>query len=188
MLKVISFYTDDWKYSEYARDLITDCERLNLTHRIEPRKNTGSYSKNTCVKPHFIRECLESETDDLLWVDVDGSILKYPSILSTLSMSHDIGAKKRIDRSQDLSWHVGTLWLNNNPMVKEFVNSWCEIHTSTDDRSFDVAFKKAKNIRFYDIPPEYFFIHKKNHPIPPDTVILHRISSGPQKLKEKYGK
>jgi len=188
MIKVISFFTEDWKYSEYAQSLVNDCERLGLPYRIEPRKNTGSYSKNTRIKPYFIRDCLMSETDNLLWVDVDGSILRYPDFLLSLHGDSDIGAKKRIDHSQDLAWHVGTLWFNNNDATRGFVDCWCDFHASTDDRSFDMATKKY-DVRIRDIPPEYFFIQRKtSDKVPPDTVILHRISSGEQKLSEKYGK
>ena len=190
MTKVISFFTEDWKYPEYAENLKQDCEKLGLEYRIEHRKNTGSYSKNTAIKPFYIKECLMSEQEPLLWIDVDASILKYPSVVDTFVNKYDIAVKKRVNQGHDLVWHVGTIWLNNNDATKEFVDSWSRAGASTDDRSFDLAYRRyADSIRIVDLPAEYFFIHTRHvAEIPRDTVIMHRISNGEQKLNEKYKK
>jgi hypothetical protein len=190
MTKVISFFTEDWKYPEYAENLKQDCEKLGLEYRIEHRKNTGSYSKNTAIKPFYIKECLMSEQEPLLWIDVDASILKYPSVVDTFVNKYDIAVKKRVNQDHDLAWHVGTIWLNNNDATKEFVDFWSRAGASTDDRSFDLAYRRyADSIRIVDLPAEYFFIHTRHvAEIPRDTVIMHRISNGEQKLNEKYKK
>ena len=53
---VVSFYTPDWKYPEYAQSLIKDCVRLGLDYSIESKPSTSTYVGNCNLKPYFIRE------------------------------------------------------------------------------------------------------------------------------------
>jgi len=187
-LTVISFYTPNWEYPTHAERLRQECRRLRLNHVIEQRTTTGSYLRNCCLKPGFISECMASFSGPLLWVDVDASIFHVPTFFQSLPPSTDIAAKQRADTS-DLVWHVGTIWFQNNNTTREFVDTWRSIGTSTDERSFNVTCAKMKDrLNIADIPPAYFQIQQRSAPVLPETVILHRISSSPEKLSEKRKK
>lgn len=184
-LKIISFYTPDWQYPAHARRLERECNDLGLPCVIEARPNTGSYTANSRIKPQFIWEVMHAEPGPFLWVDVDGSILQHPDVAMTWR-DHDIGAKSR-PPDHPLRWHVGTLWIDTTPAAFEFVDHWRQHNQGTDDNNFTSTYHALGNqTRIFDLPPEYFWLQYKSHDQPPkDTVIMHRLSAGDQKQREK---
>lgn len=179
MFTVISFYTKDWLYKKHAMRLMADCRRLDLPFSIEERQSTGSYLKNTCIKPFFIREKLRELQSPVLWVDCDGSIIKEPSFFYGLDC--DFAARKKPENC-NRTWHVGTMWFNYNVNVMNFIDAWCRNTGKLSDESALEETWREVNINGANIPPEYFEIIKT---YPSDkAVIAHRISSGPSKIKE----
>lgn len=186
--RIISFYTQDWEYPQHARRLSQECTALGLQHRIDCRSSTGSYLGNTCMKSQFVRECLDQETDPLLWIDVDGSIYRHPRELESLD-GYDMAARRRRQVNEyGYAWHVGTLWFAPTPATREFVRIWSEHSTGTDENRFQEAWRQMQDrIRIYELPEQYFFIYNSTnrHNLPLDTVIAHRISRSDMKLREK---
>jgi hypothetical protein len=186
-LTVISFFTPDWKYPEYAKSLEQDCERLGLTHHIESVPSLGAYTKNCNIKPDFIRSQLQHLKSPVLWMDVDGSILKCPDILLEKNLqNYDIAGNRPSNNKERI--HVGSIWFNYTKATLGFLDSWCEtVHHSIDDAALNGVWNIFKNnLAMLELPPEYFFIHKRSKdPIPPDTVILHRLSASDLKIQYK---
>jgi hypothetical protein len=185
---VISFYTNDWLYPEHAAHLRADCERLGLAHRIEIRPSTNRYVGNCQIKPFFVRECLQDLSAPVFWMDVDGSILREPTLLAEdLNQDHDFVANQPAQQPHRI--HVGSMLLNYTDTMREFVDAWCETiirRRPLDDAAFNVVWDDRRHtLRTRLLPSQYFFIHKNPHAaIPPDTVILHRLSRS--ELKQRY--
>jgi hypothetical protein len=177
---IVSFFTKDWEYPEHGRRLKKECADLGLDSHIVELKSTGSYIKNCCMKPFFLRTCLQTFNRPVLWIDVDGSILKKPDFF--LDTEWDFQAK-RMGPHRKRIYHVGTIWINNTPKALEFVDKWCEkTGDMTDESSLDQTLKSQEwDFRHRDIPPEYFVIAKRPSP---EAVIFHRISSGQSKQQE----
>lgn len=177
---VVSFFTKDWEYSQHATRLREECKQLGLDSYIVEVESTGSYIKNCCIKPFFLRNCLKTFNRPILWIDVDGSIYKKPDYF--LDTNWDFQAKK-MPKSRSRIYHVGTIWINNTPQALEFLDKWCEkTGDMTDESSLDQTLKsKDWDLRHRDIPPEYFVIGLKTE----ETVILHRLSRGESKRKER---
>jgi len=181
---LISFYTNDWKYPQHAKRLKTECQLLKINNVIEELSSTGSYLKNTCLKPKFILDKLNEIKAPVLWVDVDGSILKYPSFFEDLE-GFDFAARLMPDERKR-TWHVGTMWFNYTPQMIEFIEHWIDnTGKLSDESALDKTWKDwGYLINDKNIPEEYFYIEQKGKHTPKDTVILHRISSGEVKKKE----
>lgn len=191
---IISFYTPDWLYPKHAARLKRECQRLNLRYRIEPRKSAGGYLQNTCIKPYFIREMLKSSKRPVLWIDVDGSILKRPIFCENLSV--DFAARKMPIYRKKI-WHVGTMFFNYSANALNLVDRWCEEAGSwSDETALDNVwkrdlekevlseddFEKTLDLTFTEIPRTYFELARKASYKPTSqTVIYHRISNGPSK-------
>lgn len=186
---IVSFYTDNWQYPQYAHDLSVDCQRLGLEYNIQRKEDTGDYIKNTSLKANFIRDCLLQFQRPLLWIDVDGSLLQKPEFCRDLDPTAIDMAARRHQTIKDRAWHVGTLWFNYNARVLEFVNTWCQhAITGTDEHAFDQAWQSHHQALTASELPETYFIVETRHMIdpPPDTVILHRLSKSPDKMRRKY--
>ena len=182
---LISFYTKDWFYPEHALRLAEECDNLKIEHVIEELQSTGSYLKNTCLKPAFILEKLLELNSPVLWVDVDGSVLKFPTLMNQIQPRADFAAK-RMAPERSRTWHVGTMWFNNTPATIEFLKKWIEnVGNISDESALEKTWQDHGHLlRTYDLPSEYFHISRKTHTIPTGTVITHRISDGVSKRSE----
>lgn len=178
---IISFFTPDWEYEAHSKRLIKECDSLGLEHRIERRESRGGYIQNSCIKPFYIRECLQEAKRPVLWVDVDGSIFKPPVFF--LSGDFDFQARKMDPKYRRRTWHVGTMWFNYTPAMLEFIEAWCNrTGDMTDESALDQTWKARDwGLRTREVPPGYFFILREGRPIPTTTVIAHRLSKGESK-------
>jgi hypothetical protein len=184
---VISFFTSDWLYPEYAKLLENDCKKLGLKYCIKPFPSLGEYTKNCNIKPSFILDQLSNLKSPVLWMDVDGSLLKRPEILFDNNIEkYDIAGNRPFNNKERI--HVGSIWFNYTNKTLEFLKMWDETaQSSIDDAAFNKVWNKFKNdLSMLDLPSDYFFIHKNDTDIiPSETVILHRLSSSDLKWKYK---
>lgn len=183
---IISFYTDDWTYADHARRMKDDCQRLNLECYIEQRESTRDYIRNTAIKPIFVKQCLEKFQRSVLWVDVDGLMLKkFPlSDLTEDFAACEYRNKKNLDRD----WSVCMLWFNYTPGSLLLVNEWCNnAHSGTDEAAFDVAWKKLKHqVTVHKLPDHYIFSKwRSSLVVPDDTVFCNQLSQFEDKMRRK---
>ena len=188
-LKIISFYTPDWEYPRYADLLRRDCDRLGLDHHIVEKPSTNSYVKNCQIKAFFIRDTLEEFRCPVLWIDADGSLIRSPELLMSPDiLDHDIAGNHPKDAPHRV--HVGSIWFNYTNNTRKFVDTWCggiERKNPLDDAAFNGTWDLMKNeIKFFALPPAYFYI-LKNHddPVPNDVYIVHRLSKSDLKWAYK---
>lgn len=179
---IVSFYTDDWKYPAYAALLKRQCDDLGLEHHIEMLPSAGNYLKNTCMKPQFIRDCLEMNRP-ILWIDVDGAILKPPVFFDGLDADF---AAMRMNRERKRTWHVGTMFFRPSDTVRAFVDAWsANSGECSDESALEFTLRQQDwGLKTSDIPPEYFEIEAGRYRPTEKTVIYHRISSGESKKQQ----
>lgn len=187
---IISYFTNDWEYPKYAREMIEQCESLGLEHRIVERPTQNSYLKNCRMKPTFIKESLNILQRPVLWIDVDGCILQRPKFFTNLDA--DFAAKK-MKKERARTWHVGTMWFNYNEKTMAFIDKWIEYteNSCSDEEGLDRYWNKEnhESLITMDIPENYFIILTKHNKTPPkNSVICHRISTGADKMKSKRKK
>lgn len=181
MTTLISFYTPDWKYPHHAERLKRECEALGVPYKIEELKSTGSYLRNTCLKPQYILDCLKELKSPVLWVDVDASLLRREMFY----IQADFAARP-MSPDRDRTWHVGTMWFNYTPAMIEFLEKWIE---NTGNLSDESALEKTWQdhgflIETCHLPPEFFYIERKARKPSEGTIIMHRISDSAMKRRE----
>ena len=164
---VIAYYTQNTSYQDLAEKLKKSLQNFNLPYYIESIKDQGSWEKNTHYKAYFIKNCLETKEQNLLYVDVDAVFKQYPSLIDSLDC--DIAY-----RTQDFRWRKdealsGTIYLRNNDRVKRMVNRWIEINQKTpaermkpetwEQKNMQTAQREMSDVIYYNLPPEYTFIY-----------------------------
>lgn len=176
---LISFYTDDWRYPEYAAALKAQCDALAVPSHIERLPTTGSYLRNTCLKPRFILDCLNRFQQPVLWVDVDADLRDVPR----MDWRPADMAARPMPPERSRRWHVGTLWFDYNPRVLAFVQAWVDATGAlSDESSLDKVWRDNRcAIICTELPPEYFGLPGREVA---DTIISHRISNGDSKRQE----
>lgn len=191
---IISFYTDTWKYKEYAEALAQSCRKLGLNYYIKEIEDTGNWSENTRIKPFFIREAIRTLKRPVLWIDADGMIQNIPrELLLPLSVDF-LGRHQRIGPKR--TWHVGTMVFNYSDEVLTFVDKWCESVSgsiSSDEAAFETVWLKYHedmNISSEELPETYFKILYNQTLDKPESadIIAHRLSACPAKIRFKAEK
>lgn len=182
---VISFFTPDWKYPEYAKNLANDCTKLGLEFVIEPKDGTNSYVGNCNLKSNFIRDKLRELKRPVLWLDVDGSVLKIPNELNNLE-HYDIAGyanKQFLDRIS-----VNVLLFNYTSNTFAFLDTWCEyVHNSIDDGAFNRALDTHNSkITFELLPGEQVaLLTSRDVNIPVEACFINRLSASDLKWQYK---
>lgn len=163
---VIAYYTENTSYQNLSQNLKSSIQSFGLPHLIKPIKDLGSWEKNTHYKAQFIRECLDSQTQDLLYVDVDAVFKAYPQIFETLDC--DIAY-----RTENFRWRgdealSGTVYFRNNDLVKRMVDRWIRLNETTpaermkpetwEQKNMQRAQREFTDLVYYNLPPEYTFI------------------------------
>jgi len=184
---IISFFTSDWEYPEHAQRLESECRSLAIDSHIVEIESTGSYRKNCSKKPRFILEALEKFQRPLLWLDVDASIIRYPSALMTKDvLSYDIAAVRK--KPQFDFWYVNSLWFNYTPRTSAFVELWCQAANNVaDDGAFQAVYAKNKsNISLLALDPAmHMILSKDRSALDDDICFVHRTSRGQSKQEER---
>lgn len=183
---VISFYTNDWEYPQHAQRMTKDCQDLGLEYHIEQKESTRDYIRNTAIKPLFVRESLHRFQRPVLWVDVDGILLKDPGLSD---ISADFAACEYLNKQNlDRDWAVSVLWFNYSPGSLKLVDEWCaSIDHGTDEAAFDIAWKKLKGqVAVHQLPTHYLFSKwRASLTIPDDTVFCNQLSTFEDKMRRK---
>jgi len=183
-LTVVSFYTANWKYPDHAKRLRKECEALGLPCYIVELTDTGSWLSNTRLKSKFIYDTLHQLKSAILWIDVDGSIIKLPT---EIDFDADFAARLKPEGSTR-QWHVGTMFFNWTPKSIELVSKWHKCtEAGSDELAFENIWRTGWDGRSQNLPETYFHIQHGTKPVPRDTVIYHRLSQDTSK-KEFFKK
>lgn len=188
---IITYYTQNWEYARYAELMKRDCIRLGLEHYIVEKETTGSWIKNTTMKPSFILEALEEVKRPVLWIDADGSIMHKPALLNE-DYPHDFAARPT-PPNNPRQWHVGTMYFKYNERALEFLKTWIarmEVCKGTDELALDLMWKQngpaVQNISAGELPATYFEFLKHLHFKPAkSTIVCHRGSRDSDKMAMK---
>lgn len=174
MYTLISYYTDNWAYPEYARKLKGRCRELQISYRVKHLQDTGTWISNTRLKPQFIYETLLSKNTPILWVDVDSTLVQAPPV----DLSYDVGAvPKRVKTEK--TFFVSTIFINNTPKGIEFAKRWAECPIEgSDHMAMEHIWREGYDGKFWMMPEEY-----SNHKLTPETYIQIGLSSDPDKRR-----
>ena len=121
MIPVVTFYTPEYK--QEACELEKTCKLFNISCRLYPKSSKGSWVKNCAFKSYYIYEMLMTLKTDVLWLDSDSCIMKYPSLFDTIKEDFAIRAepgqrtKKPIGREpihlpQNWPQSIAPCWFN----------------------------------------------------------------------------
>lgn len=184
---IISYYTDDWEYPKYAKKMKEDCVRLGLKRYIVKKDSAGGWIANTRMKSTFIYETMMRLREPVLWIDVDGSLLKVPELLYGC-YPYDFAARPKPSFAMR-KWHVGTMYFNYTSASLWFLSEWCKMKAEEDESDEVLLDKLWKSneavrtgLRVAELPKTYFQMLNGTEPEPlRHTVIAHRASTGESK-------
>jgi hypothetical protein len=161
---IISHFTKNTPYEKEVVNLHKSLVKFNLEHHIQAINSLGSWRANSnwCITQ--IKNMLEKyPTRDILRVDCDAVIQKYPSLFTSRKFKADVAAviwenSKMCPGGELLG---GTMFFANNKGTRELVNAWALQNKKTPlKRNGDMLFDLLKNqykdiVQFEKLPLSY---------------------------------
>ena len=128
---VVSYYTDNSDYPEFAKNLKENLDNLNIKHHIPLLENNFNRNKNMSLRWNLLNDCMEKFDEPLLWIDVDSEVLKgdeFKKFYTHCTENYDFVAGDKLNKPNlilDYNWtpdditHIESL--NNDGA---YINFW----------------------------------------------------------------
>jgi hypothetical protein len=194
----ISYYTKNTPYEKVMKKyLLPTLKKFKLPYDIEGIINLGSWQKNTHIKAKFIKKMLLKHKQPVIFLDADATIEREPVLFETLK-DYDIAVHyfdwmkfwRGVKNSPKRETLSGTMYLNYNKNVLNFLDKWIEINdknTRWEQKNMKEALAICGNkLKIYDLPIQYVAIIKFNGKVPnyiKNPVIIHHQASRKYKRK-----
>lgn len=199
-MDVISFYTGEGAYRDFAEKLRRSCERLGITPHIEQVESTGVWARNNAKKPGFMQRKLLELKRPVIWCDADCEVCQYPVLLDKPAFDFAVynWAADPKEDVPDQSCRVlkctsGVLLFNYTPPALQLMYQWVEAckrePTIPDDTVLDMVWMRWRGpkIRSYWLPREYNRMDTRWPHVPPVINHVYRdgaIFTGAQTLEK----
>lgn len=124
---VVSFYTSP-EYKALAEHMAGSVHKFGLEVEVDEVVTRGSWLKNVQYKPEYMLEKLVENKRDILWMDADAIMARYPDLFD--NFDGDIGVhyleweKYSNGRRKQRELLTGTVYLRYNPDVIAFMKAW----------------------------------------------------------------
>ncbi len=204
MMRIISYYTKNTLYEEVFNNYLKpSLDKFNLTYDVEAIENKGNWYKNTAYKATCIKKMLNKYKSDIIYIDVDAKIVKFPQLLFEIPRYYDLAYHRlswfehwkngKGDRYDLLSGTM--LWRYNYKVlelvdkyeeaVKEDIQTWEQrklqklIEGKFPSSVNDTALKGQNGLKIYTLPPQYATVIMHNNELPyhylngKEPVIIH---------------
>lgn len=184
----ISFYTPGYYEEILNKYLLPSLKKYNLNYIIYKKENLHDWSKNGRQKYEIIYSHLINFKENIVFLDADAEIIKYPELLFNLN-EHDI-AVHYLDWS--LFWHnqpnqnkyeliASTIYIGNNTKTKKLFKQLYELTKGSYEWGQKILprlLDKNKEINCYRLPLDYCRIIKTDEKFIPTTevIIQHQAS------------
>jgi len=198
---IISFYTRNTGYEKEIKNLIGSLKRFNLEHKIYKYSPKGTWRNNLNYKSLTILRALEEFPEkDIVFIDADAIVRKYPLLFTELSKKKDYDIAAHFfdydPRSGILDELLsGTLWIQNSKKGRKLIEEWHGIALDNSSiihqRCLKIAIQKLNEdkteIEVYRLPFEYtcIFDYEKGRKL--DPVIEHFQASRYLRREVGYG-
>jgi len=166
---VTSYYTFDTPYAQVVHEcLFPSIQKLEceMKYSIRGVKNLGSWQKNTSYKAEFLRNEIDIQNKNLVFVDCDAEILGYLQLFEEIPEQFNIAAHF-LDKGKwyqkghlDRELLTGTLFLRNNDETRVMLDEWvarCKKSTEWEQKILQKIVEE-RNIDMYELPIEYCWL------------------------------
>ena len=186
----ISYYTLKTPYEHIINKyLFPTLKKWKLEYDVEGVKNLGDWYKNTGYKSTFILKMLEKHKKDVIFLDGDATVEKYPVLFDKIPQEYDLACHFLDWSKQYTHWRnrehpkellSGTMLWRYRPKVIELIKKWqAEVAKNPkvwEQKVLQRMIDGEKGIKIYDLPAGYTAIAQGNGKAKAyvtDVVILH---------------
>ncbi len=167
-MHVVSYYTGEGTYKEFADKLRASCERFAIPCTIERVDSSRDWTRNLHMKSAFVLKHLNRMREPVAWMDCDCEIMEPPEIL-VRGGSHDFmiynwladPERAPTTPTPKAISSGGVFWANTTSLAQQVLYRWataCERQpTLRDDVIFNGVYEswKGPRPRFRWLPRSY---------------------------------
>lgn len=179
----VSFYTDNWEYSQMAERLRTQLESMSLKYDIRRMEQSSDWLANTRIKARFIRMMLDIYPA-IVWLDADSNIHQVPHML--MDFTEDLLLRPH-STVPGRAWHVSVMAWKSTRQTKALCDAWvnqCDSAGGTDEAAFDAVINRFKGEMCIGCMPLRY--HRLPDEAEANAVITIGISRDESKMRLKY--
>lgn len=203
MITYIGFYTEE--YTDVLKSyLLPTLIKFDLQYKIYSIESVGNWNKNTNLKPLVIEKAFQDFDTDLVVLDVDCKILDVPKFheipkeydMALHFLEREKWFKQKYGPNDQIEALSGTLFFRNRPICKKFIKEWKKNalyfgSSRPDQSSLKNVLRENKEIKVYNLPIEFCYIHdlpggvEPGIPRPNNIIIEHFAASRELRRKIK---
>jgi len=188
----ISYYTLGNYEVVMNTHLRPSLEKWNLKHYIKETKDLGNWNDNTSFKATFILNMLNKYKEDVVFLDADAIIHKYPELLFNIPKESDLAChyldwiKHWRNQTGGNNFHLlsGTMFLRYNEKILDLMKLYikeCEKNPGIwEQKVLELLISENKDINVYKLPASYCAVIKYDGKVPAyieDPIIVHYQAS-----------
>lgn len=190
-MRFISYYTLNTPYEMVAQKyIIPTLKKWNLKYDVQGVKNLGNWYANTGYKSKFILDMLEKHKEDVIFLDADATVEKFPSLFYKISKEYDLAChfldweKQWNQKDKPKELLSGTMLWRYKSKVLDLIKRWREEVKKNphvwEQKILQITIAKEKDIKIYDLPASYTAIAMNNgHPkayVGEPVILHHQVS------------
>ncbi|MDX2018564.1 MAG: hypothetical protein SFY95_13110 [Planctomycetota bacterium] len=189
-MRVVSFFTGDGVYRQFAEKLRASCERFGVPYDIDEFPSTGDWIRNLAKKPRFLLDKLDKHRGPVVWMDADCEICQEPAVLREASARGDVdfmcynlfadagNGLTEIHDPTRLHSSSGVMYIADTPAARGFIAQWGEMCEENPDQRDDFVlnytFARRRNteLRARWLPREY---NRMDMYFPQTTPVINHV-------------
>jgi hypothetical protein len=165
---IISYATNNTPYVDLMRDYLqVSLTKFKLKYHLSTIEGGRTWYDNTALKSQFVLDKLNELNEDVVWIDADAKVEKYPIFFDEIPEEYDISY-------HTLSWNqwygykgkdvkellTGTMYFRNRKIVKDLCKEWHEEAVKSNEWEQKVLQRiiGKYNLKVYPLPLEYIYI------------------------------
>jgi hypothetical protein len=165
---VVSFYTGDGAYRDFAQTLMRSCDKFGVPHHVEYMTTDANWFHNMIRKPVYLLRKLREIGEPCVWLDCDCELIQRPVLFERDDvdfMCYNFAA----DRDNGVVSYApgklvasgGVVWAAPTEAGLDWIAEWGEWCARAPDKRDDVTMNEAwpmrrrKDLRFEWLPQAY---------------------------------
>ena len=189
----ISYYTKKTVYENVIKKyLLPSLKKWELPYIVAGIDNFGTWSANTGYKSKFILETLEKYKEDIIFLDADATIERYPHLFLNIPEKYDIAFHwldwhkfwRKTEGRPERELLSGTLMCRYNEKVIALLKNWQKQVQDNikkwEQKVLQKIIKTEKHgLKIYNLPIQYCSIIKGSSVpewIKEPVIVHHQVS------------
>lgn len=176
-MRAITFFTEGYYEEVFNNYLGASCKKVNYPLLPVRQPNLRDWTLNTRLKAKVILDSLNRFNEDIVFIDADAVLLKYPVLFDEIPKEYDIAVHyldwykhwRNVEGHKERELYNAVMMVRNNERVKRLLVTWIALNEKSnifEQKVLETALAMTPGIKVFDLPIEYACIATHKEEIP----------------------